>query len=201
MGRRFIDPISGPQTDGRSFARRKSLPFKLCIQTIVLSVTLQQQSMIGEILATNELGWTSVESPRLLMYLTKGMPRAVKLNWERLSAHQVKLGGSTRTESSREPRRDVGWFDLFGPGEHGWDIPPQFDVAPPNRTQEKKLECTGDSAQRDISGGTRVADYRAHAPKSRVVRLILWPSRLAGGEGGIRTPGATRAHVISSHAG
>jgi hypothetical protein len=35
----------------------------------------------------------------------------------------------------------------------------------------------------------------------RHLQIVGKQYRLYGGEGGIRTPGATRAHVISSHAG
>jgi len=59
--------------------------------TIACSLIINPQDLIGEIVATNGLGWNSGERPRFLMYLSDSMPLRVKLDWHRLSDYQVKI--------------------------------------------------------------------------------------------------------------
>jgi hypothetical protein len=52
-----------------------------------------------------------------------------------------------------------------------------------------------------FSGVAHYPNVAAHARISPFAWENALNRGLGGGEGGIRTPGATRAHVISSHAG
>ena len=101
--------------------------------------------------------------------------------------------------------------------------PPGFTIEP-CATAIRVENQGGSQAQRPASTATvRDADRVAEngnascgeAPFALRLKMVRWPAgpvrngglppkarqAKGGGEGGIRTPGATRAHVISSHAG